>query len=236
MSNEMEIINESANAIQEIAKASGKAIDAGSKFGGFISHYIKGTLEQGMGIFEDRLKYMRWERQQRLMLRASNFLKEIGLQQPTKPIQLKFAVPLLEGASLEEDDELQDLWAKLLVNSANIESGIDLKRVYIDILERLTPLDAKILSVIYELPFEEIHHTGVFTSELPYKAYPALEKNKDKALEPSEEIKLSLASLSMIGCLSPTRTVGGGEVFDSVNPTILGRSFVRACTLEKAKI
>lgn len=58
MSNE-DPVSESAKAVQEVAKATGKAIDTTQKFGGFISRYVAGPLEQGMGIFEDKLKYMR---------------------------------------------------------------------------------------------------------------------------------------------------------------------------------
>ena len=118
MSNE-DPISETAKAVQEVAKTTGKAIDAGEKFGGFISRYIAGSIEQGTGIFEDKLKYMRWERQVRLMQRAEQLLKETGLSQPTRAIPLKLAIPLLEAASLEDDDYLQDLWARLLVNAAN---------------------------------------------------------------------------------------------------------------------
>ena len=60
MSNE-DPFTESAKAVQEVAITAGKAIDVTQKFGGFISQYIAGTLEQSMGIFEDKLKYMRWE-------------------------------------------------------------------------------------------------------------------------------------------------------------------------------
>ena len=67
-------VSETAKAVQEVAKATGKAIDAGQKFGGFISRYVAGSIEQGMGIFEDKLKYMRWERQVRLMQRAEQLL------------------------------------------------------------------------------------------------------------------------------------------------------------------
>ncbi|NQT54700.1 MAG: DUF4393 domain-containing protein [Desulfobacteraceae bacterium] len=232
MSQETEAIKETAKAAQEIAKASGKAVDAGSNFGRFISRYISGSLEQGIGIFEDKLKYMRWERQQRLMVRADQFMQEIGIESPTRAIPLKLAIPLFQGASLEDNDDLQDIWAKLLVNAANKNSGIDLKRVYIDILERITPLEAQILSAIYILPFAEIQHKGVFTADLPDKAVPADEKKPPGATEPSEEIKLALASLSAIDCLSPTKTYGGGEAFAWVNPTFLGKSSVNACTLK----
>ena len=224
-------LNETAKAVQEVAKVSGKAIDAVSKFGEFISRFISGPIEQGMGIYVDKLTYYRWECQQSLILKSEFFMKEKGIEFPNKAIPLKLAVPLFQGASMEENNELQDLWAKLLVNATNIESCIDLKRVYIDILERLTPIEAQILFSIYSLPFEEIQHKGVLTAELPCNAYPVIESKKAEALEPSDEIKLALASLSSIGCLSPSKTWGGGEVFALVNPTILGRSFVNACKL-----
>src|SRR5712692_8992554 len=117
-------LKESAKAVQEVAKTAGKAIDLSEKFGVFITRYVGASLTAAFGIFEDKLKYMRWERQVRLMQRANDFLSNEGFDQPTRVIPLKFAVPLLEAASLEDDDYLQDLWAKLLVNSAIETSGV----------------------------------------------------------------------------------------------------------------
>jgi hypothetical protein len=53
-------VEEESKAIQEAAKATSKVIDAAREAGGFIAKFIAGPLEQGIGIFEDRLKYMRW--------------------------------------------------------------------------------------------------------------------------------------------------------------------------------
>ncbi|MEJ1360659.1 MAG: Abi-alpha family protein [Candidatus Sedimenticola sp. (ex Thyasira tokunagai)] len=156
MTDEIEVVNESAKAVQETAKTTGKAIDASREFGGFISQFISGSLEHGIGIFEDKLKYMRWERQVRFMQRANEYKKEISIQASTKQIPLKFAIPLLEAASLEDDDYLQNLWAKLLVNSTIEGNEINLNRSYIDILERLSHLEARIISVIYALSEDEI--------------------------------------------------------------------------------
>ena len=121
-------ITETAKATQEVAKTTEKALDLAQRFGSFIAQYVAGPLEQGVGIFEDRLRYMRWERQIRLMDRANNFIKCLGIQAPTKPIPLKLAIPLFQAASLEDDDSLQDRWAKLLVNSSVLEREIDLTR------------------------------------------------------------------------------------------------------------
>lgn len=60
-------VEESAKAVQKIAKTTGKAV-------------------------EDRLRYMRWERQIRLMKRAEEFMREIGLSGLTRALPLKFAV------------------------------------------------------------------------------------------------------------------------------------------------
>jgi len=229
-------IEETAKAAQEIAKTTGKAIEAGEKFGRFISQYIGGPLEQGIGIFEDKLKYMRWERQLRLMQRTNELLTTLGIAGPTKSIPAKLAIPLLQAASLEDDDYLQDMWAKLLVNATDGNSGIDLKRTYIDILERLTPLEVQLLEKLYEIPFEETQHHGIRTDGLPYEVTAGKEDDeREDWNEPSDEIKLALISLAHVGCISPTRTIGGGEHFSSVNPTLLGRYFVDACTLRQRK-
>ena len=109
-----------------------KAMDMATKAGEFIAPLVKGTLEEGIGIFEDKLKYIRWERQIRLMERADSFMKARGIQ-VENPIPLKLAIPLLEGAALEDDDDLQDRWAKLIVNSVRAD-GVELKRVDVNII------------------------------------------------------------------------------------------------------
>lgn len=220
-----------AKAVEETAKATGKAIDLTTKFGSFISKYISGSVEQGIGIFEDKLKYIRWERQMRLMQKANEFAKSIGLDEPNRAIKLKLAIPLLQAATLEDDDYLQDLWAKLLVNSSNKNSNVELSRTYIDILERLNPLEAKILEKIYSLPFEDTQHKAIVTQYLPERAMIAEENRSEYKIE-NEQVILALVNLARVGCISPTHTLGGGELFSTVNPTILGKYFVEACTLK----
>lgn len=231
MSEETEAVKDTAKAAQEIAKTTGKAIDASQEFGCFISRYISGPLEQGVGIFEDKLKYMRWERQMRLMQRASEYMKSIGIDSPSKPIPLKLAVPLMQAASLEDDDYLQDMWAKLLVNSSITGSQIELNRSYIDILERLSHLEAKILSVIYSLPENEIKNKSIITAHLPDAVEIKAENDKKEPLQPSKAVTLALANLARLGCISLPLTWGGGEIFSTINPAVMGRSLVEACTL-----
>lgn len=225
-------MEDEAKAVQEVARTTGKAIDAARAAGGFIAQFVAGSLEQGMGIFEDRLRYMRRERQLRLMHRADQMLKELGLAVPNRAVPLKLAIPLIQGASLEEDDELQDRWAALLVNASNADFGSEIQRVHIEILEQITALEAKILDTVYSLSFEGAQHAGVVTIELPVSAR-IVNEGEMNFVEPSEEMVLAIGNLARIGCLRTTLTVGGGEIFGRVNPTMLGSSFVRACRLSK---
>lgn len=233
MSEETEAIKETAKAAQEVAKTTGKAIDASQHFGSFISRFVAGPLEQGVGIFEDKLKYMRWERQTRLMERANDFMQSIGVQSPSKPIPLKLAVPLFHAASLEDDDYIQDLWAKLLVNSSITGSQMELNRSYIDILERLSHLEAKILAVVYSLPAHETENKSILTAQLPDAVKIRNENDNKEPMQPSKEITLALANLSRLGCISMPTTWDGGEIFSAIYPAVLGRSLVEACTLNE---
>jgi hypothetical protein len=223
-------MSDEIKAIEESAKTIGKGIELASRVGGFIAPLIQGSLEQGIGIFEDKLKYLRWERQLRLMNRSYEFMKDSGFSGVTRPLPLKFAVPLLQGASLEDDDYLQDLWAKLLVNAVNDER-IELKRIYIDILERLSPLEGRIIEKVYSLRFEETQHKSLVTYKLPADVEIACEdKNDYPTLNP--EIELALINIARMGCISPAKTWGGSEFYSLIHTTLLGKYFYEACTIK----
>lgn len=233
MSDETEAIKETAKATQEVAKTASNVIDAGRQMGGFVSRFISGSLEQAVGIVEDKLRYIRWERQQRLIRRAEEYMREQGVSAPNKSIQLKNVVPLLEYATLEEDDNLQDMWARLLVNGTNEATGVNIERSFIEILAQISPLEAQILQVIYALPFESTRNAGIITENLPSSAEIAQEKPEKEYNDPSTVVKLALANLARIGCLKFPATWGGGEVFTQINPTLIGKEFVAACAVKK---
>lgn len=224
-------MSDEGRAWEETARTAGKAVDATREAGGFIARYISGPLEQGIGIFEDRLKYVRWKRQVRLMERADEFLRRRGLSNPSRPVPLKLAIPLLQEGALEDDDELQDQWARLLANAADAESGVEVHRSYIEILSQITPLEARILATIYDIPFNEAQHRGIATEGLPDSArlIPEEKKEPREVRDPSDEVMLALGNLARLGCVRPMGTFGGGELFRHVNPTVLGREFVAAC-------
>jgi hypothetical protein len=228
-----EIIPSLAKAIEETAKATGKTVDAVSKFGGFIAKYTHAPLEAGFGIISDKLNYMRWERQLRFQQRSEELLRSVGLQQPTRAVPLQFAVPLLQAASLEENDSLQDLWAALLVNAARTESAVEPRRAYISILEQLTYLDATVLSAIFTLPNNGLDDRAALTASLPNECRLWREGDDLNTMNfPPKEITLSLANLVRIGCLDAEEDWSGKKDYRQVYRTVLGQAFFLAVTLK----
>ena len=232
MTDETEAIKKTAKATQEVAKTTSNAIDASRELGGFFSKFITGPLEESAGILHDKLRYIRWERQQRLMLRAQEFIKQQGLSSPDKPIPLKNAIPLIEYATIEEDDNLQDIWARLLVNGTNSSTGVEIERSFIEILGQISSLEAQILQAIYSLPFEQARLNGVYTEHLPEYATIVDDKTKENIKEPNDKVKIALANLVRLGCLKFPATWGGGEIYTQINPTLIGNELVSACTLK----
>jgi hypothetical protein len=218
-------MDEHAKAAQEIAKATREGISAVRDLGRFVS----GPLEEVLGMLQDRLKYTRWERQVRLVRRAEQFLQDAGVPEPTKTLPLKVAVPLLEAASLEEDDGLQDAWAAMLANAANADSEVEIRRALISILQDFGVLEARLLTKIVNAP-EEVKIAGsVVTVGLPDKYTTRLEAPEPAELPP-EDIQIALWNLVRLGCVATPMTWGGPNVY-AVDATALGRELVRACTV-----
>lgn len=150
-----EEISESAKAVQEVAKATRVGLEATTKLGGFVARVINEPLEQVTGILSDRLRFMRWERQLRLRDRMIENIRERGLEGQFNNGELntvppKLALPIIENASLEEDDELQDLWANLLASALDPNFSGKIRTAYIDIIKQLEVVDIHVMNLIYQ--------------------------------------------------------------------------------------
>jgi hypothetical protein len=143
-------ITESAKATQEIAKTTGKAIEAAEKMGSFISRIIGEPLDAISGMVTDRLRFMRWERQTRFVDRYWEIINRRQLAVLPGVAPPKLVLPIIEHASLEENNELQDLWANLLASIVDPKFSEKIRTAYIDILKELEVIDVHVLNFIYK--------------------------------------------------------------------------------------
>src|SRR5687768_13852787 len=141
MSPDNQSVEEVAKAVAETAKFGTQTVKTTEKILGFVSKVIKEPAEITSGIIGDRLRLFRWERQVAYTDKVNGLLSARGVTE-TKAVLPKFALPIIENASLEDDDDLQALWAKLMANAMDPKSQVSLQMSFIDILKNLTILDA----------------------------------------------------------------------------------------------
>jgi hypothetical protein len=217
----------SAKATEEIAKTAGKAVDAGAGFGRFLVRIFGPALEQFGDSLEDQVRYWRKGRLRRLEVKYEEACKDLGEVKQPIPVDPKFAIALLEAASLEDDDDLQDMYARLLANATTDGTGVEARRTFVSILQDLTPLDVHLLSMIYRAP------TGpagtVRTARLPdeyVKAAPGVADTK-----PVRRVEVSLWNLVRAGCIESAGGWDGTATVAVVTLTALGSDLVEACTI-----
>jgi len=75
---------------------------------------------------------------------------KLGLRgvEKTEPLSAKIITPLLEAASEETDETLQDMWATLLANAMDPNKDTSLQRIFIDTLRKMEPIDALVFGTM----------------------------------------------------------------------------------------
>ena len=217
---------EASKAAQEIAKTTGQGLEMVQSFGTFVSRFIGGPLEQGFWIIEDKLKYLRWEGWVKFTDRANHYMAERGSRMRFRPVPLNVAVPIFEAASLEENDDLQDLWARLLVNAADANSGIQVRRGLVSILQDFSQMEARLLQAIHDAPPMK---GGVPTRGLPDEYLQPVEEETDQGLPP-EPVQIGLWNLIRLGCIESAGTWDSLTGIKRVEITALGKALVNACS------
>jgi len=110
----------------------------------WISRVIGAPIEDGLGLlFVDALK----ERRLRNIIRLRVETQQNIIDNP-KTIPLSFGYKLLDKATLEENDSLIIKWANLLTNSMDEDYKGEIRKIFIDILDSLEPIDAKVLELL----------------------------------------------------------------------------------------
>lgn len=128
-----------------IGIAAEKALD-------FIEKLIAAPLMEGTGFFTDKVKYWRFKNQISIIEKARKFLKDKGIEIPKK-IPIKDLTTLLEYASFEEDEVMQDSWAKLLANTLDPKNQFNACHIFSQLLNQLSVNEFYVLKFIYSKCF-----------------------------------------------------------------------------------
>ena len=151
-------------------------------------------------------------------------MRDRGLVGATRSIAPAFLLPLLERASIEGADDLQDVWAMMLANATDADCRTEMRSAFVAMLGEMTHLDVVILAKLASAYNDPAFPHGLPTSMLPDE----IGHGGDAQLLIGP-VGISLYNLARFGCIEAIPAMGGMS-YGQVWVTVLGKAFVAACT------
>jgi hypothetical protein len=134
------------NGAQQMMKV-GATIGAVVPFTAIVKRILGPAADEIAERVRDEIRLYRYGRQLSLLHKAEAMAKEAGFTPRAVPVKSLFA--LLEGASLEENEDLHDKWAALLAHASHTEGETKVRPSFMDTLKLMTPESAKFLDAVY---------------------------------------------------------------------------------------
>ena len=108
-----------------------------------IAGPVSGELGESIGVVA---RHYRYKLAVKMLQKTERMLREAGINPRAVPPRV--FLPIIENASVQDDDDLHTRWAALLANAAAASESVHPS--YIEVLRQLTPDDAKLLDRLYD--------------------------------------------------------------------------------------
>jgi hypothetical protein len=138
---------ETTKAIQATAETVGKGIDLLAKLGDSrVAQAVSAAAAEAVGLLSIYLYHARVRILSRLVQRTREILDERHVDPPTlDEVSPSLLIPIVEAASDEAREDLQELWARLMAAALDPVRRDRVRRTFIEIVSKLEPLDALVL-------------------------------------------------------------------------------------------
>ena len=210
-----------AKAVEETAKAAGKALDIVHDMGGYLNRVFGDVPGDLVGVVGGAwLHEVAIRLRDKLRGRTEQILHDRNVQEVIEPSP-NIAVALISGAQKESSEELAELWARLLANAMDPRLN-NVRQSFIDAVSKMDPTDALVLENIYKRKLTGAHRNnnavgaGAHDTDI-YNLARAITRRPD-------DVEASLRHLSSMGFFDQ-RTPGNQDWFMNA----ISREFMRAC-------
>jgi hypothetical protein len=190
----------------------------------FLAKILGPSAKEIGEIGRDYIKGRRGKNAERTLADANKLLDAVGREPQEVP--LATLVPLLEGASTQEEPTLAEKWAALLANAADPVQRVAVQPGFTDVLRQLSADDASLLTKIYaEYEWSDEQPPRLFdvdylSSQLKWDA-TRLNLSLDNLL------RLRLVDALVAAVFGPAPTLRGNT---ALGITVYGEQFLKAVT------
>jgi hypothetical protein len=187
-------------------------------------------------MWRDKVRFYRFKRQLECVKKAERFVQEAGFTPEAVPIKQLF--PLLEGASLEGDEDLHTMWSALLANAALPHQTNEVRPIYVAVLRQLAPDEAAVLnwmlrnslSTARRLPKRIMSERASGHACGHGELAEAMKKTIDRWGRPAPEFEECLASLEAGRLIERLYLSFDDKTIVQFRSTPHGGAFLKACT------
>jgi hypothetical protein len=176
-------MSDDADNIKAIAQGSVQGAVEGTMkpFNDLLQALLGPSAKEAGLLFRDYVTAFRIEKQVQLLERLRKILGRAGIK-PSR-VSMKLLGPIFDAATLEENSELQEIWANMLANAANPESPDAVAPSFPGILKEMRPADVKFLATVYEEFFLKYLEPNQFSKNVstPSISYESLSYVMKKA-------------------------------------------------------
>jgi len=166
-----------------IKKALDKGLDLFKEVLGKV--VIPPAEELGL-LLKDQINYFRTRTAVSIWIKWNNYCEQHHITQ--KDVPLKLLVPILDNASLEEDEYLQNKWAVLLGNLVDSEQNIE-GRVFPYLLSQISNNE---FSYMQEFVNQHLHNTKIDGHIATTTSKPAVDVSSLREFEVANLTRLAL--------------------------------------------
>ncbi len=196
-----------------------------------IAPFSEPVLKELGEYVSGKIRFINFKNSLKVLEKAKRLLDERGIR--PIPVELKILIPILEGAGLEDNDDLIEMWSGLLASAAG---NCKVFPSFSHILTELSPIEARILDYIHTHKLE-IEYTG--------GNYGVEKQELEKAIGlNSEEYGILILNLRRLELVFEVTTDGmiwqpghgGWGAGGHIGLTALGESLINACKCPPKKI
>jgi hypothetical protein len=136
------------------ARALGAAAGVSIPFTALARKMLGPAADEVAEMLRDSIRVYRYQRQLSLLQKAETMASKAGFTPQAVPLKLLF--PLLEGASLEEDESIHTMWSALLANASHPGLLNLVLPSFAEVLRVLTPEEARLLDAVYRYALSQV--------------------------------------------------------------------------------
>jgi len=215
-----------ADATKSVSDTTREGMQLVQRAGAFFAKVLG---EDAAGILKDGLFYFRVKNALTLQDKLDRILAERRIANP-KAIPLRLAIPFLEAATLEDDETLQERWARVLANAMDPDFEENIERCFGSVLEELSPLDCLVLEALERAWRTELNGALVCSASISTEL-SVPEGIVSVALGNLRRMELISAAGSSRAATHPRMM--RAPTYDA--PTDFGLAFLSACSNDAAK-